>query len=80
MPDSLSDVYALVLVIVEALIVAAGLVIGGRKAIETVWPIFRPPLQAMRDRVLRDVLSRLGLLERRVDIVEAIQQHTSERE
>lgn len=73
---TLSDARDLMLVVGNTMLIAAGLVFGGRKVIESSWPLFRPAMTAARDRVLRDVLTRLGIVERRVDIIEAIQQHT----
>jgi hypothetical protein len=72
---TLSETRDLIVIVGNSLVIAAGLVFGGRKVIESTYPLFRPALTAARNRVLRDVLERLGILERRVDIIEAIQQH-----
>lgn len=57
----------------DALIAAAALVYGGRRMIDSAMPIIGPPLRALRERILRDLLARVGALERRVDIIEAVQ-------
>lgn len=64
----------------DALLIAAGLVWGGRKVIESIYPLIRPALTAARDRIIRDIRVRLDRVERDVEVIKAVQSHTKDGE